>query len=429
MSNEQTERLDSSISRLALVLALVGAVVATATSGLSQGVHGSMAVAAVLGLYACLAELWPVTMSQKGLRITMTLPFVVGMAEYAGPVAAIATDLVVTLIAAIAISLQNRKVLAVRWIALNVAIASVSSGCAALVWWSCLQINTPEMAKIVVAALGFVVVYTAANVWLVHWADRTHTRNSWRDSLAKSLRPGLVNVGVYFFFGVVVATLAALDLALWAGIMFIPLAALRSALEAEHRITESYYDTITALSLMLQRAHPYTLGHVRRVSSIAEEVARRLGLGARRAMLVREAAVLHDIGKIAVDEDILDKPSRLTDEEFQHVKLHAEFGARILSPIDTLRPMVTWIRHHHERPDGTGYPDQLSDAEIPVESKIIAVVDAYDAMTGGEGNEKRSYQEPKTSAEALAELERCSGQFDAKVVKAFKHVILGSRAS
>ncbi|MEQ1933787.1 MAG: HD domain-containing phosphohydrolase, partial [Fimbriimonadaceae bacterium] len=172
---------------------------------------------------------------------------------------------------------------------------------------------------------------------------------------------------------------------------------------------------------------PYTHRHLARVALASEEVALRLGLGTKRARLVREAAILHDLGKIAIDEDILDKPAKLTPEEFDHVKQHSEFGERILAPVAEFQEMKQWIRHHHERPDGTGYPDQLRDSQIPIESKIIAVVDAYDAMTGGcEGRDKRSYRDPMTPDQAMQELERCSGtQFDKAVVKTFKRVIAG----
>jgi HD-GYP domain-containing protein (c-di-GMP phosphodiesterase class II) len=109
--------------------------------------------------------------------------------------------------------------------------------------------------------------------------------------------------------------------------------------------------------------------------------------------------------------------------------MHAEWGAEILSSVRTFREIRTWIRHHHERPDGTGYPHGLSDAEIPIESKIIAVVDAYDAMTGSDQlGTQRSYRDPMTVDEALEELTRCSGtQFDARVVGAFRGVVMEGR--
>ena len=203
--------------------------------------------------------------------------------------------------------------------------------------------------------------------------------------------------------------------------------ALRSLGNQQREQYENYYATIAALSRMLQGAHPYTHGHLERVANFAEEVALNLGLSPDRARQVREASVLHDIGKIAVDEQILDKPAKLTLEEFEHVKRHSDHGARILEPVAHFRAMVPWIRHHHERLDGTGYPDQLSGGDIPLESRIISVVDAFDAMIGSdEHNGKRPYRVNMTQREALAELDRCSGtQFDAKVVNAFKALVEG----
>jgi putative nucleotidyltransferase with HDIG domain len=191
---------------------------------------------------------------------------------------------------------------------------------------------------------------------------------------------------------------------------------------------EHYYETITALNLMLQRAHPYTHAHLERVAHTAEEVARKLGLSSSRARLVREAAVLHDVGKIAVDEEVLDKPTKLTREEIDHVRKHAEWGAEILSPVRQFAPLVPWILHHHERPDGQGYPSGLSRDKIPIESRIIAVVDAFDAMTDSQdGNPGRSYRLPMSVEEAIEELERNAGtQFDEQVVRAFREVVAGT---
>jgi HD-GYP domain-containing protein (c-di-GMP phosphodiesterase class II) len=143
--------------------------------------------------------------------------------------------------------------------------------------------------------------------------------------------------------------------------------------------------------------------------------------------MVQRAAILHDIGKIAIDEDILDLPRKLTEHEYEHVKLHAEYGGQILAEVESMREVSRWIRHHHERPDGRGYPEGLLDPEIPLESKIIAAVDAFDAMTGGmEGRDGRPFRKAMPVDEALDELERCAGsQFDARVVIAFREVVGG----
>lgn len=206
----------------------------------------------------------------------------------------------------------------------------------------------------------------------------------------------------------------------------LPLVALLLAVGAEEtRDRRDIHTTLQALALMLQRAHPYTHAHIERVARVAERTALRLGLSPARSQLVHRAARLHDVGKIAIDERVLDKPGALSAEEYAHVKLHAPYGAAILEEIEDLRTIAEWIRCHHERPDGKGYPRGLKGNEIPLEARIIAAADAFDAMTGGflEG-EKRPYRDPISPVEALRELERCAGtQFDAQVVAAFKSAL------
>ena len=215
--------------------------------------------------------------------------------------------------------------------------------------------------------------------------------------------------------GMVAWTLAAL----------LPTAVIASVAREQIVADARVHETLQALALMLQRAHPYTHAHIERVARIAERTALHLGLAPERAKMVHEAARLHDVGKIAVDEQILDKPGALTPDEYAHVKLHAPFGAAILEEIEELRSISEWIRFHHERPDGTGYPKGLKDEQIPLEAKIIAVADAFDAMTGGfEGGERRPYREPISPELALVEMERCSGtQFVAGVVIAFREAL------
>lgn len=198
----------------------------------------------------------------------------------------------------------------------------------------------------------------------------------------------------------------------------------RIALE-ERRVDRSLDQTLQALALMLQRAHPYTHAHIERVARIAEKTARLLGLSEVRSQHVHDAARFHDIGKIAVDEQILDKPGSLTPEEYDEVKKHAPFGAAILEEMPDCRHLADWIRSHHERPDGNGYPHGLRGNQIPIEARIIAVADAYDAMTGGyDGGEPRPYRKPMSPKAALEELDRGSGsQFDPEVVAAFRRAV------
>jgi hypothetical protein len=241
-----------------------------------------------------------------------------------------------------------------------------------------------------------------------------------------ALRRTPLGVGLTLGFGgLVLAGLASELSPMWVVAGVVPAGLVLLIANAEKLALQENREVLHALTVMLQRAHPYTHAHIERVARIAERTALHLGLSPVRAQLVHRAARLHDVGKIAVDEGILDKPARLTSEEYAHVQLHASFGATILEEIEDMRLIADWIRCHHERPDGNGYPRGLRSSEIPIEAKIIAAADAFDAMTGGyfEG-EKRPYRDPVSPDAALAELERCAGsQFDPQVVSAFRKAL------
>jgi putative two-component system response regulator len=134
---------------------------------------------------------------------------------------------------------------------------------------------------------------------------------------------------------------------------------------------------------------------------------------------IRLGGELHDIGKIGTKEEILNKPGPLTSDEFQHIKAHSTLGERILAPFFTSSPIVLRVvRSHHERMDGSGFPDSLRGDQIPLEARIVAVVDAFDAMTTN-----RAYRSPRSASDAIQELRRCAGvHFDPDVVEAFLSV-------
>jgi diguanylate cyclase (GGDEF)-like protein len=158
--------------------------------------------------------------------------------------------------------------------------------------------------------------------------------------------------------------------------------------------------------------------HLSNAGRLAEAVARRLGLPEDDVRLTRLAAELHDIGKTAIPNAILDKPGPLDDEEWAFMRRHTIIGERILAAAPALSAIAPVVRSSHERPDGTGYPDGLLADMIPLSSRIVAVVDAYDAMASD-----RPYAPAITPREAIDELHRCAGsQFDASVVEAFAAV-------
>lgn len=174
------------------------------------------------------------------------------------------------------------------------------------------------------------------------------------------------------------------------------------------------HETVEALTAALDARHPYTGGHSYRVAEISTCIAREMGLDSQQHF-IHIAAHLHDIGKIGMPDGVLLKRGRLTIKELEEIKKHPETGFQILHKVKILRHVAHAVRHHHERWDGTGYPGGLTGERIPLASRIIAVADAYDAMTS-----VRPYRPPLTHGEALAELKRCSGsQFDPEVIDTF----------
>jgi HD-GYP domain-containing protein (c-di-GMP phosphodiesterase class II) len=172
---------------------------------------------------------------------------------------------------------------------------------------------------------------------------------------------------------------------------------------------------LAALSQAIESRDAYTRGHSDRVSSLAEVVARRLGWKSSRLGALRVGALLHDVGKLSLDDTVLQKPGPLDKREFDEIKRHPLAGARLIRGFHALRPALPYILFHHERWDGHGYPSGRSREQIPRGARIVAVVDAFDAMIS-----VRPYRPPLPIGAALAELEAGAGtQFDPDVVRAF----------
>jgi putative nucleotidyltransferase with HDIG domain len=184
--------------------------------------------------------------------------------------------------------------------------------------------------------------------------------------------------------------------------------------EAEAQTQAAYTGAIRALAAALDARDPYTAGHSERVSVLSMAIGRQLGLGDDAMEIVRLGALLHDIGKIGVPDDVLRKPGPLTAAEYDAIKQHPVLGALILRSVPFLAPHLQIVELHHERPDGKGYPYGLRGDDIPIAARIVHVADAYDAMTSA-----RAYRRARPSGDALRELWRCAGtEFDAEIVGA-----------
>ena len=189
-----------------------------------------------------------------------------------------------------------------------------------------------------------------------------------------------------------------------------------SKLQRAYRtLKKAHLDSVRVLVEAIDAKDPYTRGHSDRVRRMGLQIATFLGFSEERMEMLEYGALLHDIGKIGIKDEILQKPGTLSPEEYQSIQEHPLIGAKIVEGIDFFKDKIPMIRHHHEHFDGTGYPDGLVGEAIPVEARIIAVPDAFDAMAS-----LRPHQRAMALEGVLLEMEKCKGgQFDPKILEIF----------
>ena len=179
---------------------------------------------------------------------------------------------------------------------------------------------------------------------------------------------------------------------------------------------EQVLDHLASLDKILEQSDRFKKQHSSQMVEYVKRIAQALKYNEDDIQILCEAASLHDIGKEKIDKKILDKPGKLTEEEYDKVKIHSIYGEIMVDPLSSISMLIL---HHHERYDGFGYPEGLEKNKIPLGSRIIAVVDAYDAMTND-----RPYRKALSKEEAIKELEKCEGtQFDPKIVNIFLKIL------
>jgi hypothetical protein len=260
-------------------------------------------------------------------------------------------------------------------------------------------------------------VHVLANhglIWVVHRLNRGSGLLR-AEALESSLPLLLASDLGYASLGLIVASLW--DVMSWfaAVLVLVPLFVARWAMSQFAEQQRAYSATMNALCQAVETKDYYTRGHGDRVSRGAVMIARQIGMNSDRSDAIRFAGMLHDVGKLGVPTQVLQKTGALTEDEYAAIQLHPMRGLEIVREIGFLHEALNGIMHHHERIDGRGYPMGLAGHEIPEFARVIAVADAFDSMTS-----TRSYREAKSLDQAVAELRKASGtQFDPLIVAAF----------
>lgn len=272
-----------------------------------------------------------------------------------------------------------------------------------------------EIPRVILPLVGMALVTFALNTVLVAAGVTMMIGvpflRVWRSSFAWTIPTQASLTLLALALSQVVASEGVVGLALFA----VPLLISRQFYERYIGLRKAYSDTVRSLVAVIEAKDAYTRGHSERVARYAVEVSRRLGFSDQRVERMELAALLHDLGKVAVRKDVLAKPGRLNEEELAEIRSHPDIGARIIESVPFLSDLVPLISAHHERMDGSGYGAQLVGDEIPLEARVLSVADAFDAMTSS-----RPYRSPMTVDATVCELRRCAGQqFDPLIVETF----------
>jgi len=289
----------------------------------------------------------------------------------------------------------------------------LAAAAAAVIFRGITAAHADEVSAVLAGSAAAVAMYVVSTA-LVGVAVAMHNRRNPLEVCAEMAGAELKQTAALYVAGFLLAVIAVRNP--WiAAVMMVPIAGVQLSLKRSMELRAQTVAAVESMADLVDRRDPYTFQHSRSVAEQAVRTARRLGLPEREVQLIGLSARVHDLGKIAVPDAVLHKQGRLTDEEFALMKKHPDDGADILAKFPEYKRGRELVLSHHERIDGRGYPRGLSGNDIPLGARIIAVADAWDAMTSD-----RPYRKALSPDIALAELMRGRGtQWDASVVEAF----------
>ena len=408
----------------------IGFVAGIWASGMPLSTHGPTWLLAVVALIAVLAEKKSITLTQSptdtnsGLKVSVAFLPLLFVAVAFGPLAA-------ALVGAMTMVTDFRAPYA-RW-AVWTANRCIITGAAGLAAQAALTLSLDRAPAIVVATAAAAFVDFGLDVLLASMVVLLRGNGSPRDIMRATAPVAAAAVPLYTAV-VGLLSYAYLEVTPWSAVMFFVPAfaaqqlfvltrdqkdALRRLATANDRLERANMSFAAALVATLDARDRYTAGHSAAVAIYSRDIAARMGLGEGDQQLIHLAGLVHDIGKVGLPPGLLEKAGPLSLDERRQMEQHSEIGERILLNVEDYRQVAAIVRHHHERVDGRGYPDALSADEIPLLSKIIAVADAYNAMTSD-----RPYRDAMPSRVARLRLAQAvETQFDTAVVAAFEAIL------
>ncbi|MDI9596090.1 MAG: HD-GYP domain-containing protein [Atribacterota bacterium] len=369
-------------------------------------------------IISIMAEFIPVSLPEGG-EITITFPIDFVVILVYGP----ALAMVVSAFSSIGIILskENRRF---EKFLFNTSQFSLTSGVAGLVYqYAGGLIGEQNFIKFIIPASLCAFAYCLVNSILVTGVlaieKNINITRVYLINIKETLPSYLAEAPIGFIMSIIYVEIGILGMLLF----FFPLLLARRSFELFTKMRIMYLNTIKALAAAIDAKDPYTHGHSERVSKMAVQLAKRLNFSEMETEYIEYASILHDIGKIGIEDSILQKKDRLTDEEFEKIKKHPVIGAGIIDSIEFLKRCSDTVLHHHEHYDGKGYPSGLKGEGIPKNARLLAIADAYDAMSSD-----RPYRKKLSEQEILEELKNESGkQFDPVMTKEFISLVMDKK--